>query len=120
MATYFLAAVLIASLVLSKKGPLKQALSHRSLTWLGAVSYSVYMSHAAIEWVANQIIRVTLKKPEIIADSGKSTPQLTAIETLLACIVIVAVVLLVSALVYMCIEKPMREKSRRFVFARLR
>ena len=118
--TYFLAAALIGSLVLSKDGPLNKALSHRSLTWLGAVSYSVYMSHAAIEWVANQIIRLALKRPEIIAASGKSTPQLTELEALLVCIAIAAIVLVVSAFVYTRIEKPMREKSRRFVFAKLR
>jgi peptidoglycan/LPS O-acetylase OafA/YrhL len=104
MATYFLAAVLIAS----------------SLTWLGAISYSVYMSHAAIEWGANQIIRFALRKPEALSASGKSTPQLTGLETLLACVGIVAIVLLVSALAYLYIEKPLREKSRRFVFEKMK
>jgi peptidoglycan/LPS O-acetylase OafA/YrhL len=120
MATYFLAAVLIASLVLTTNAPLKRALSHPSLTWLGAISYSVYMSHAAIEWGANQIIRFALRKPEALSASGKSTPQLTGLETLLACVGIVAIVLLVSALAYLYIEKPLREKSRRFVFEKMK
>lgn len=119
VATYFLAAALIGSLVLAENGPMKKVLSHRSLTYLGAVSYSVYMSHAAIEWVANQIIRLVLKKPETISARGKSTPQLSELETFLACMAIAVIVLLVSALVYTCIEKPMREKSRRFVFSNL-
>jgi peptidoglycan/LPS O-acetylase OafA/YrhL len=118
--TYFLAAALIASLVLSKNGPLNKVLNLRSLTGLGAVSYSVYMSHAAIEWVANQILRYALKKPEILSAGGKSTPQLSQLETLLACIAVGLAVLLVSSFVYKCIENPMREKSRRFVFNKLR
>lgn len=116
---YLFTAALIASLVLSREGLLKRVLNFRFLTWLGTVSYSVYMSHAAIEWVVNQIIRVVLKKPEIIGVDGKSTPQLTTLETLFACLAVAAAVLLASALVYRFVEKPMREKSRHFAFRKL-
>lgn len=112
---YFLTAALIASIVLSKNGYLNYALNLKILTWLGSVSYAVYMSHAAILWIANQVIRVILKKPEILI-SEKSTPQLNDIETLIAWGVITLIVLMVSSLVYRIIEKPMREKSRRFAF----
>jgi peptidoglycan/LPS O-acetylase OafA/YrhL len=115
---YLLTAALIATLVLSKNGILKTILRFRFLTWLGAVSYSVYMSHGAILWVVNQVIRVVLKKPELAVD-GFSTPQLSQPEALFACVVVVSVVLIVSAFVYNFIEKPMREKSRRFAFSKL-
>ena len=115
---YLLTAALIATLVLSKNGIFKTILRFRFLTWLGAVSYSVYMSHSAILWVANQVIRVVLKKPEL-AVGGLSTPQLSQPEALFACVVVVSVVLIVSAFVYNFIEKPMREKSRRFAFSKL-
>ena len=116
---YFLTAALIATLVLSKNGTLKTILRFKFLTWLGAVSYSVYMSHATIEWVVNQVIRVVLKKPEIVGVDGKSIPQLSQLETLFACVVVASVVLIVSAFVYNFIEKPMREKSRRLAFSKL-
>lgn len=116
---YFLTAALIATLVLSKNGTLKTILRFKFLTWLGAVSYSVYMSHAAVEWVVNQVIRVVLKKPEIVGVDGKSIPQLSQLETLFACVVVASVVLIVSAFVYNFIEKPMREKSRRLAFSKL-
>jgi len=116
---YLLAAALIASIALSADGLLKRVLSLKIFTGLGVISYSVYMSHAAIEWVANQVIRVVLKKPEIIRADGRSIPQLTQLETLFACMAVVTVVLLVSAFVYTFIEKPMREKSRRFAFSKL-
>lgn len=116
---YFLTAALIATLVLSKDGTLKTILRFKFLTWLGAVSYSVYMSHAAIEGVVKQVIRVVLKKPEIVGVDGKSIPQLSQLETLFACVVVASVVLIVSAFVYKFIEKPMREKSRRLAFSKL-
>ena len=116
---YLLAAALIATLVLSKNGILKTILRFRFLTWLGAVSYSIYMSHTAIIWVVNQVIRVVLKKPEEVDAMAMSIPQLSQLEALFACVVVALVVLIVSALVYNFIEKPMREKSRRFAFSKL-
>jgi peptidoglycan/LPS O-acetylase OafA/YrhL len=115
VAIYFFTAALIASLVLSKDGYLNYVLHLKILTWLGSVSYAVYMSHATILWLTNQIIRFILKKPEILVPE-KSTRQLNNIETLIACGLVVLIVLVFSTLVYRFIEKPMREKSRRFAF----
>jgi peptidoglycan/LPS O-acetylase OafA/YrhL len=118
---YFLSAALIASLVLSAgEGVLKKFLNLRVLIWLGAISYSVYMSHASVEWVVNQFIRVVLKIPEVVGADGKSRPQLTDAQTLAACAAAAICVLLVSALVHNWVEKPMRERSRRFAFRNLR
>jgi peptidoglycan/LPS O-acetylase OafA/YrhL len=78
------------------------------------------MSHFAIVWFANQVIRVVLKKPEIIDIDGKSLPQLTQAEAVVASLVVGAAVLLVSAFVYSYVEKPLREKSRRFALSRLK
>lgn len=118
VAIYFLTAALIATLVLSKNGYLNYVLNLKVLTWLGSISYAVYMSHFAILWVINQVIRVILKKPEILI-SEKYTPQLSNIETLIACVLLTLIVLSVSAFVYRFIEKPMREKSRRYAFQTL-
>ena len=115
VAIYFLTATLITSLVLSKNGYLNYALNFEVLTWLGSISYAIYMSHAAILWVVDVILRRISNKPIMII-SEKPTAQLTNIETLIVCGALVLIVLLVSAFVYGFIEKPMREKSRRFVF----
>jgi peptidoglycan/LPS O-acetylase OafA/YrhL len=112
---YFLTATLIASLVLSKNGYLNYALNFRVLTWLGSISYAIYMSHSAILWAVDVILRRISNKPIIII-SGNPTAQLTNIEALIACGALIFIVLLVSAFVYVFIEKPMREKSRRLVF----
>lgn len=119
MVVYFLTSALVASLILAPQGLLNRILSFRALVWLGAISYSVYMSHATVVWVVKQIIRVVLKRPEVIARDGQSIPQLSNMDALLANLAIVASVLLVSAAVYHFIEMPMRERSRRLVFGRL-
>lgn len=76
------------------------------------------MSHLSIIWFVNQVIRVILKKPEVVVD-GTSIPWLSQLEALFASVVVTSVVLIVSAFVYNFIEKPMREKSRRFAFSKL-
>lgn len=116
---YFIGAALIAALALSQDGFLNRILACRFLIWLGTISYSMYMSHAAVEWFANQVIRMVLKRPEIAGASGRLHPQLSELETLIACMLVIAGVLLVSALTYNFIEKPWREKSRNFASLKL-
>lgn len=111
---YFLTAALIVTLVRADKQILNRALNHGMLVWLGTISYSIYMSHAAVGWGINQVIRVILRRPEVILPDGRSTPQLTGAETAVAYIVMIVCVLGVSQLVYTFIEEPLRKKSRRF------
>ncbi|WP_076792567.1 acyltransferase [Chlorobium sp. KB01] len=116
---YFLGSALISSLILVPDGWLNRVLKFRVFTWLGTISYSVYMSHPAIEWVANQIVRVLLKRPEAIGINGYSTPQLSVTETFIAYAVILSVVLITSTLVYTYFEKPLRDKSRSLAYSKL-
>ena len=111
---YFLTSILIISLVLSKNGILNKILNIKILTLLGTISYSVYMSHAAVLWFVNQTVRVILNKPEFVGADGKMTPQLSQLESIIGVLVIVLSVLIVSYFVYGFIEKPMRSKSRLF------
>ena len=109
---YFLTSVLIVSLVFSEKGILKKIFNLRLLVFLGEISYSVYMSHTAVIWIVNQVLRVVLKKPEIAVAGGRITPQLSQVESVAATLVIVASVLIIGYIVYHFLEKPMRNKSR--------
>ena len=117
---FLLTAALIASLVLSPNSLLNRLLNLRALGWLGAVSYSVYMCHAAVIWTVNQTFRVFLGRPEAIDRHGNSVPQLSVADTLLGSVVIIAAVLVVSGLVFNFVEKPLRERSRRFAASHLR
>jgi peptidoglycan/LPS O-acetylase OafA/YrhL len=115
---YFLTSALIASLVLSKNSYLNKVLNIKILTWLGSISYAIYMSHSSIIWIFQQFFRVILKKPEIMIE-GKSIPQLSTTETLITCIFLIITVLAVSTFVHRIIERPLREKSRNFILTRL-
>jgi peptidoglycan/LPS O-acetylase OafA/YrhL len=119
VAIYFLTAGLIAALVLQKGGLLNGVLRLRIFVWLGSISYALYMSHEAVEWIANQIFRVVLKAPEVIAPSGRSIPQLSGFSAIVGVSFIVILSFVVSSLVYKFVEKPWRERSREYAFSRL-
>jgi peptidoglycan/LPS O-acetylase OafA/YrhL len=119
VAIYFLTAGLIGTLVLQKNGLLNSVLRLGIFTWLGAISYSLYMAHSAVEWIANQFFRVVLKVPEVIAVTGRSIPQLSGVSALLGVLFIVILSFVVSFMVYKYVEKPWRARSRDFAFGRL-
>lgn len=117
---YFLTSALITSLILSPENSfVKKILNFKAFTWLGAVSYSVYMSHLAIIWVVTQLFRFIWKRPEIPGADGKNILQLSVSDSFVACSIIVVSVLLVSTFVYNFVEKPLRAKSRDFAFSKL-
>jgi len=113
--TYLLTAVLILSLTHSKDGWLHSLLRLKFLTWLGTISYSIYMCHTAVVWVINQVFRVALKRPVLFLDD-RVTPQLPLVETLIGYVLVVLCVLLVSHWSYKLVEGPLRQKSRSMGF----
>ncbi|MBK6458263.1 MAG: hypothetical protein IPF87_19640 [Gemmatimonadetes bacterium] len=92
------------------------ALTSRALRWLGEVSYSLYMTHALVLWIANQTLRVVLKAPVAPVD-GVLTPQLPIAEALVAIVVALAASLLVAWAMSALVERPWRSRSRRVVGA---
>jgi len=114
---YLLASLLILTIVLSDTGVIKSLLRLRVLTWLGTISYSVYMSHAALVRVFDSLLKGILKRPTVLID-GSMTIHLTPTETVISSIALITMVLLVSNLSYKLIEKPFRDKSRLIVSAR--
>jgi peptidoglycan/LPS O-acetylase OafA/YrhL len=110
---YFISAALIIAIVLGKEGWFRYLLRRRFFTFLGMISYSLYMSHHAVLWVCNMFVRVVLKKPEAMI-AGISYPQLTFVEACVANVVALAMVIIVSAFVYRWVEDPMRRQSREF------
>lgn len=117
IAIYFLTATLIFSLLRSNSGLVNRVLKLNILTWLGTISYSVYMSHGAIIWVVIQVFRVLIRVPEV-GVPGKSTPQLSTGQALVAYLVIILSVLAISQIMYSFVEKPFREKSRRLALSK--
>jgi peptidoglycan/LPS O-acetylase OafA/YrhL len=113
--TAVLTAILILSLTASQDGWLHSLLKLKFLTWLGTISYSVYMSHTAVIWAINQVFRVALKRPVLFLDD-RMTPQLPFFATLIAYVCVVLCVLVVSQLTFKLIEEPLRQKSRSMGF----
>jgi len=112
---FLISAALIYTLVLSEDSFLKKILRLNIFKSLGEISYSIYMSHFLILWIANQFIRVVLKYPEVII-KGDSFPQLTVSEAVIAYLIVITATILTSKLTFRYIEKPLREKSRVFAF----
>jgi peptidoglycan/LPS O-acetylase OafA/YrhL len=111
---FLISSAIIYTLVKSEDGAFKRILRFKLLTKLGEISYSLYMSHFLIIWVANQFIRVVLKRPNVNID-GKWFPQLALIEVIVAVIAIIVVTVFISILTHRFIERPFREKTRRIV-----
>jgi peptidoglycan/LPS O-acetylase OafA/YrhL len=113
IAIFFLSALLIAAVVCSEDDFAKRILRHKSLKFLGLISYSIYMSHTFVLWVCNQFVRLVLRPPEAVVE-GFSTPQLSLFSAFLWCAIAVASTIIVSALVFKYVEDPCRMKSKEF------
>lgn len=113
---YFCSALLILGLVRSQDGMVKKVLRWPALVWIGTISYSIYMSHAAVLWIFNQLVRSVFLRNGF---SGVvSTPRLSTELTIVVYAALVVTVLIVSQLTYVWVEKPLREKSRQLALGR--
>jgi len=110
-----LAALLILALTSTSKGPINYLLTLKPLAWLGKVSYSIYMVHAAVIWVLVQVLRI-FNSPTITVEGLKGADQTIlnpspVVGFLFFCISIAAL-LVSSHFTYKWIESPFRRKSR--------
>lgn len=109
-----LAAAIIFATLKARDGWARRLLRRPILARLGELSYSIYMSHAMVIWIASQVFRVLLRRP--VEDiGGKIIPQLGLGEALLAWVLVFGVVIVISVWTYELVEKPLRNASRRFV-----
>lgn len=109
---YFTTAAFLYCVLRAPTGAVGRLLETRPLIWLGTLSYSLYMSHYPIIWIFNQGIRIFLKRPEVMA-AGYKTPALGVGEAIAAVSVLLIVVLMVSNFIYVRVERPFRQLSRR-------
>jgi peptidoglycan/LPS O-acetylase OafA/YrhL len=106
--------LLLVSLVAWPSSIISRALLLQPLRWLGLVSYSLYMSHALVQWLARQLCRVVLRRPDQVVD-GVTTVRLTPLEAAVAYPVTVVAMLLVAGVSYRLIEAPARDAVRNYV-----
>src|SRR5579871_4480697 len=86
-------------------------LCSRPLRWLGRVSYSLYMVHAALVWTITQVLIFVLKYPKITTSDGHGVLMPSGAGALTLA-VYVLMVLGLSHFTYHWIEEPFRERSR--------
>ena len=96
---FFISAALILAVVLGREGVFRRMLRNHTLSHLGMISYSVYMSHTIVLWVCNIFVRVMMKRPEAVVH-GVSYPQLSLPEALVANVIAVLITLALSTLVF--------------------
>lgn len=109
-----LSGALIASLVatlLTTRGSVNSLLRRPVLEWLGARSYSLYMTHAVVIWVFSQYFRVAVKPPETMI-AGLMVPQLGLAAATVVDGIILVLALGIAHLTYVWIEAPARRWSR--------
>jgi peptidoglycan/LPS O-acetylase OafA/YrhL len=93
---------------------LTSVLTAAPLRWLGKVSYSIYMVHAAIVWSLTQCLTMILKIPHVII-AGESHVATSAPLGLLTLTIYIPLVLLLSHFTFRWIEDPFRNWSRRLI-----
>jgi len=109
-----LGAALIYSTVVYPNRLLTSVLTAAPLRWLGKVSYSIYMVHAAIVWTLTQFLTMIFKIPHVII-AGESHVATSAPLGLLTLTIYLPLVLLLSHFTFRWIEDPFRNWSRRLI-----
>jgi peptidoglycan/LPS O-acetylase OafA/YrhL len=80
--------------------------------FLGRISYSLYMVHALMFWIATQFARLLLTKTEIYLDE-RSHPSLTLFQASIFVPVIIMIIIIVSYFLFRAIEETVRIWSRK-------
>jgi peptidoglycan/LPS O-acetylase OafA/YrhL len=111
-------AALILTVVLTSGSPIVDLLQARPFRWLGKVSYSIYMVHAAIGWLIAQALSAAFHFPRVLVD-GDPALAMSPGGGLLILAVYICAVLLVSQATFRWIEEPFRAKAKEFATQRL-
>lgn len=109
-----IAAALIVSLLLTPSSRLGRLLQTRPLRYLGEISYSLYMSHALVQWIARQACK-RFEQPTMV--DGLLRGHLSPGLAILAYVLVTVATLLVARLSYLAVEAPLREAARRRIGA---
>lgn len=109
-----LGAALIYATVAYPNRMLNAVLTTKALRWLGQVSYSIYMVHAAIVWTLTQCLTVILKIPHVMI-AGETHVATSPALGLLTLAIYIPLVLILSHFTFQWIEDPFRKKSRQLI-----
>ena len=107
-----LVALLVFSLADAAPGTAGRVLLSKPLVWLGTISYSVYMVHAAVVWSLLQVIRVVFNGATVEV-AGLAAVQVAPLVGILFLVPALLLIWGASELTYRWVERPFREWSRR-------
>lgn len=107
-----LSVMLVLILTLAPGGVVNSILQSRPLAWLGERSYSLYMCHYLVIWIASQTLRIFFKAPDVWID-GKFHARISTELTYVAYPVTIFATVAVAALSYRYLENPSRQLVRR-------
>ena len=110
-AIYPLAGLTIWALLRAAPGGAIDLLRSTWLAYLGKISYSVYMCHAAVIWAITTVLRRATRLPQATWE-GMRVPQLSLAQACVVYIVTLTCVLVTAHLVYRGVEAPARRRSR--------
>lgn len=108
---YLLSALLVACIAWSKDGLYRDIVLSRPLERLGAISYSLYMSHFAVIWFFSFLMGKVFSR-SATRPGGQGTPQLELAPVIMLTGAIMCISIILGSLVYHFIEKPFRQRSR--------
>ncbi|MDG1144177.1 MAG: acyltransferase [Burkholderiales bacterium] len=107
---YFLTGAIILGVVNGSDNPLKSTLRNKGLLLLGEHSYAIYMSHWAVIYAADVIL-----KRWILVPSANNDIDLALGEFCITLAVVTLGVVAISWASYKIIEKPFRSRSRAYI-----
>lgn len=108
--TMGLAALMVLTLINDNR--LSRIFECAPLRTLGALSFSLYMCHTLVIWVANQVARLVLRGPDLLVH-GVQTPQLPLWTAAIGWGLTIAGSLVMAELLRRFVEAPCRNLSRR-------
>ena len=117
----FLAFGLLVLVFARSNGGISALLTLRLPTYLGRISYSVYLVHALVFTVFMELAQSIWALPQVWVISGSGVPRLFLLTPFAPLInaVVLLLVILISAQTYRWIEKPFRKASRAVVKKRV-
>jgi peptidoglycan/LPS O-acetylase OafA/YrhL len=106
-------AILIWLVASSPKNRVNEALEASWLSWLGKVSYSIYMVHWGVALIFSAALKALGTPTRHLADLGRDILDPGPAPGLLCLVLFVGTVLALSHVTFHLIEEPFRLRSRR-------
>lgn len=97
----------------SEHSRIVRLMSLRPLVYLGTISYSLYMVHAGVWWVSNQLLRFVFKVPSHETEAGQTILALGPVAAVLVTLLGLAAIIGLAHITYHQIERRFQRSAER-------